>query len=325
MRAALYEEFGPIEAMRVAELPSPEPGPGQVLVSVQAVGMAFFDVLVVNGKYQELPKPPFSPGYELSGVVKAVGAGVTAFKEDDAVFGNVPNCCREEAVADPARLWSWPAGLSAEVAAGFGTNYVTSWYALKYKGGLRPGETLLVLGASGGVGIAAIEIGKLLGARVIACASTAEKLETCRRHGADELINYETEDVRARVKAITAGRGIDVCYDPVGDKYAEPMVRSMAWNGRYLVIGFAAGMPPKIPLNLALLKGISLIGVYFGGMVAAEPQRSREVYSEIIDIVASGKLKPLISKTYALGETVEALRALSSRQVQGKIVVLPRI
>jgi len=324
MRAALYSEFGPIDNMRIAELPSPKPGKDQVVVSVEAVGMAFFDVLTVEGKYQELPKPPFSPGCELSGVVKEAGEGVTSFKPGDAVFGTVLQACREEAVADVDKLWARPASLSPEVAAGFGTNYVTSWFALKYRGALKPGETLLVLGASGGVGIAAVEIGKLLGARVIACASTAEKLETCRRHGADELINYETEDVRARIKELTGGRGVDVCYDPVGDKYAEPMVRSMAWDGRYLIVGFAAGVPPKIPLNLALLKGSALIGVYFGGMMAAEPQRARKIYAEIIDLVASGKLKPLISRTYALGETVEALRALSSRQVQGKIVVLPR-
>jgi NADPH2:quinone reductase len=216
-----------------------------------------------------------------------------------------------------------PPGLDPLVAAGFGMNYATSWYALKYRAELKAGETLLVLGASGGVGIAAVEIGKLLGARVIACASSAEKLETCRRFGADELINYETEDLREAVKRVTGGKGIDVCYDPVGDKYAEPMVRSMAWGGRFLVIGFAAGGIPKIPLNLPLLKGCSLVGVFWGGLMAAEPERGREIYEELIGVVAAGQLKPLISATYPLEKTVEALQALSTRKVQGKVVVTP--
>jgi len=229
MRAALYDQFGPIENMRIADLPSPHPGKGQVVVRVKAAGVSFPDVLTIQKKYQVIPDLPFSPGGEVSGVVTAVGEGVTQFKAGDAVFGGARNACREEVVAEAARLWPMPPGLDPLVAAGFGMNYATSWYALKYRGELKGGETLLVLGASGGVGLAAVDIGKRLGARVIACASTAEKLAACRQAGADELINYTTEDLREAVKRITGGRGIDVCYDPVGDKYAEPMVRSMAF------------------------------------------------------------------------------------------------
>lgn len=323
MRAALYKEFGPLENMNVADLPSPRPGKGEVVVTVKAAGVAFPDVLTVQNKYQYVPELPFSPGTELSGIVKEVGEGVTRFKPGDAVFGSARNACREEAVAEEAKLWPMPKGMDPLVAAGFGMNYVTSYYALKYRAELKSGETLLVLGASGGVGIAAVEIGKMMGARVIACASSAEKLATCKRFGADELINYETEDLREAVKRITGGKGIDVCYDPVGDKYAEPMVRSMAWNGRYLVIGFAAGQIPKIPLNLPLLKGCALVGVFWGGLMTAQPRRAHEIFGELVELVAAGKLKPLISATYPLEKTAQALIDLNSRRVQGKIVIVP--
>ena len=321
MRAALYDQFGPIENMRIADLPSPHPGKGQVVVRVKAAGVSFPDVLTIQKKYQVIPDLPFSPGGEVSGVVTAVGEGVTQFKAGDAVFGGARNACREEVVAEAARLWPMPPGLDPLVAAGFGMNYATSWYALKYRGELKGGETLLVLGASGGVGLAAVDIGKRLGARVIACASTAEKLAACRQAGADELINYTTEDLREAVKRITGGRGIDVCYDPVGDKYAEPMVRSMAWGGRYLVIGFAAGDIPKIALNLPLLKGSAIVGVFLGGLMNADPQRGREIYAELIGEVAGGRLKPLISASYPLERTVEALQAMATRKVLGKVVV----
>jgi len=323
MRAALYDQFGPIENMRIADLPSPRAGKGQVVVRVKAAGVSFPDVLTIQKKYQVIPDLPFSPGGELSGMVIEVGEGVTQFKVGDAVFGGARNACREEVVAEAARLWPMPAGLDPLVAAGFGMNYATSWYALKYRGELKAGETLLVLGASGGVGLAAVDIGKRLGARVIACASTAEKLAACRQAGADELINYTTEDLREAVKRITGGRGIDVCYDPVGDKYAEPMVRSMAWGGRYLVIGFAAGEIPKIALNLPLLKGSAIVGVFLGGLMNADPQRGREIYAELIGEVAAGRLKPLISASYPLERTVEALQAMATRKVLGKVVVTP--
>jgi NADPH2:quinone reductase len=323
MRAALYKEFGPLEGMTVVDLPSPKPGKGEVAIKVKAAGVAFPDVLTVQKKYQYIPDLPFSPGTEVCGTVTAVGEGVTRFKVGDTVFGNARNACREETVAEAVKLLPMPAGMDPLVAAGFGMNYATSFYALKYRAELKPGETLLVLGASGGVGIAAVEIGKMMGARVIACASTAEKLATGTRFGADELINYESEDMREAVKRITGGKGVDVCYDPVGDKYAEPMVRSMAWNGRYLVVGFAAGQIPKIPLNLALLKGCSLMGVFWGGFTVAQPERSREVFAELTQLVADGKLKPLISATYTLDQTAQALIDLNSRKVQGKIVIVP--
>ncbi|HXC40919.1 MAG TPA: NADPH:quinone oxidoreductase family protein [Burkholderiales bacterium] len=323
MRAALYDQFGPIENMRIADLPSPRAGKGQVVVRVKAAGVSFPDVLTIQKKYQVIPDLPFSPGGEVSGVVTEVGEDVTQFRVGDAVFGGARNACREEVVAEAARLWPMPPGLDPLVAAGFGMNYATSWYALKYRGELKAGETLLVLGASGGVGLAAVDIGKRLGARVIACASTAEKLAACKTAGADELINYTTEDLREAVKRLTGGRGIDVCYDPVGDKYAEPMVRSMAWGGRYLVIGFAAGDIPKIALNLPLLKGSAIVGVFLGGLMNADPLRGREIYAELIGEVAAGRLKPLISASYPLERTVEALQAMATRKVLGKVVVTP--
>jgi len=323
MRAALYDQFGPIENMRIADLPSPRAGKGQVVVRVKAAGVSFPDVLTIQKKYQVIPDLPFSPGGEVSGVVTEVGEDVMQFRVGDAVFGGARNACREEVVAEAARLWPMPPGLDPLVAAGFGMNYATSWYALKYRGELKAGETLLVLGASGGVGLAAVDIGKRLGARVIACASTAEKLAACKTAGADELINYTTEDLREAVKRITGGRGIDVCYDPVGDKYAEPMVRSMAWGGRYLVIGFAAGDIPKIALNLPLLKGSAIVGVFLGGLMNADPPRGREIYAELIGEVAAGRLKPLISASYPLERTVEALQAMATRKVLGKVVVTP--
>ena len=321
MRAALYKQLGSIEDVVIEDIAPPVPGAGQVAVSVKAVGIAFPDVLLVQGKYQVKFDPPFSPGFEFAGIVKSVGEGVTAFKAGDTVLGRGYQCAREEVAVDAKQVWKIPAGMDFGVAAGFGMNYATTYHALKDRGELKAGETLLVLGASGGVGLAAVELGKLMGARVIACASSQEKLETCRRFGADELINYETQDLRAELKRITGGKGVDVCYDPVGDKYAEPCVRSMAWGGRYLVVGFAAGEIPKIPLNLALLKGCALVGVFWGEFTRRENELAYRNTEELIRMVADGRLKPLISATYPLGKTGQALADLLTRKVQGKVVV----
>jgi NADPH2:quinone reductase len=321
MRAALYKQLGSIEEVVVEDIAPPVPDKGQVAVSVKAVGIAFPDVLLVQGKYQVKFDPPFSPGFEFAGVVKSVGEGVTAFKAGDTVLGRGYQCAREEVAVDAKQVWKIPAGMDFGVAAGFGMNYATTYHALKDRGELKAGETLLVLGASGGVGLAAVELGKLMGARVIACASSQEKLETCRRFGADELINYETQDLRAELKRITGGKGVDVCYDPVGDKYAEPCVRSMAWGGRYLVVGFAAGEIPKIPLNLALLKGCALVGVFWGEFTRRENELAYRNTEELIRMVADGRLKPLISATYPLGKVGQALADLLTRKVQGKVVV----
>ncbi len=321
MRAALYKQLGSVENIVVEDIASPIAKAGEVVVSVKAAGIAFPDVLTAQGKYQYKPEPPFSPGYEFAGVVKSVGEGVTQFKPGDTVLGRGHQGCREELAVNAKQVWKIPAGMNFGVAAGFGMNYATTYHALKDRAEIKPGETLLVLGASGGVGLAAVELGKLMGAKVIACASTQDKLDTCKRFGADELINYETQDLRAEIKRITGGRGVDVCYDPVGDKYADPAVRSMAWGGRYLVIGFAAGEIPKIPLNLVLLKGCALVGVFWGDFARREPEKGYRNTEELIRLVAEGKLKPLISATYPLERTGEALADLLTRKVQGKVVV----
>lgn len=322
MRAVLCKQWGLPESLVMEELPSPQPGPDQVLISVKACGVSFPDVLMIQGKYQLKPPFPFTPGGDVAGVIKAVGGNVTRFKAGDAVFGKALDGCAEEVLADPGKLWTLPAGVDFTVAAGFGGNYGTSYYALRDRGQLKAGETLLVLGASGGVGLAAVELGKMMGAKVIACASSQEKLETCRKVGADELINYEQEPLRDAVKRITNDRGVDVVYDAVGDKFADPAVRSLAWGGRYLVIGFAAGEIPKIPLNLPLLKGSALVGVWWGGFNKNEPQKARALSEELLQLVATGKLKPYISATYPLAQTGQALRDLMTRKVQGKIVVV---
>jgi len=323
MRAVLCKQWGPPESLVVENLPDLSAGPDEVVVSVKACGVAFPDVLTIQGKYQIKPAFPFSPGNEIAGIVSSVGSNITATQPGDAVLGRgKTGGCAEEVIATPENLWPLPAGVDFTVAAGFGMNYATSYHALRDRGQLKAGETLMVLGASGGVGLAAVELGKMMGARVIACASTEEKLETCRRFGADEVINYETGNLRDAVKQLTGDKGVDVIYDPVGDRFADPAVRCMAWGGRYLVVGFAAGAIPKIPLNLALLKGCSIVGVWWGGLTKADPKRANAVFAELLAMVASGKIKPYISATYPLERTGDALKDLMTRKVQGKIVVV---
>ena len=322
MRAALFRAFGNIDQLQVEDIPSPVPEKGQVVVSVKAAGVAYPDVLIAQDKYQNKPELPYSPGGEVSGIVKLVGEGVTRFKPGDAVIARPgSNGCREEVVVPQGVVWPMPAGLDFNVAAGFGSNYFTSYYALRDRGQLKPGETLLVLGASGGVGLAAVDIGKMMGARVIACASSDEKLDICRQAGADELVNYEKEDLRDAIKRLTDGKGVDMVYDPVGDKYAEPAVRGMAWNGRYLVIGFAAGAIPKIALNLVLLKGCAIVGVLAGAHGMRDPKHYRSIIGELLELIHAGKLHPLISATYPLKRTADALNAMLKRQAVGKVVV----
>lgn len=321
MRAVLYKQYGSVENMVIENIPSPRAAAGELVVSVKSVGMSFPDVLTVQNKYQYKPELPFSPGYEFAGVVKQVGEGVSGFKPGDHVLGRGYQSCREEVAVKAGQTWKIPDSMDFDVAAGFCMNYATTYHALKDRAELKAGETLLVLGASGGVGLAAVEIGKLMGAKVIACASTDDKLATCKRFGADDLINYETQDLRAELKRITGGRGVDVCYDPVGDKFAEPAVRSMAWGGRFLVVGFAGGEIPKIPLNLVLLKGCALVGVFWGDFARREPERGYANTVELIRLVAEGKLKPLISAAYPMEQTGRALTDLMTRKVQGKIVV----
>jgi NADPH2:quinone reductase len=300
------------------------PGAGQVVVDVKAAGVNFPDVLTVQGKYQVKPELPFTPGNEFAGIVRAVGDGVTDFRPGDRVIGFTrTGAFAEQALAPVEALMPMPPGMDFDIAAAITLTYGTSHHAIVDRGALQPNETMLVLGAAGGVGLAAIEIGKAIGARVIAAASSDEKLAICRDHGADVVINYEKEDLREALKAATGGRGPDVIYDPVGGKYSEPALRSIAWRGRHLVVGFAAGEIPKLPWNLMLLKGASVVGVFWGDFVRKEPKANLAAMREMLGWMAEGKLKPLVSARYRLEETAEALNDMAARKVTGKIVIVP--
>jgi len=322
MKAVLCKQYGPPDALVVEEVPSPQAAKGQVVVRVKAAGVNFPDTLIIQGKYQFKPEPPFSPGGEVAGVVQQVGEGVSGVKPGDRVIASSTwGGFAEEMAVDADRLVPMPDDMDYVPASAFVLTYGTSYHALKDRAQLRPGETLLVLGASGGVGIAAIQIGKAMGARVIAAASSEAKLQVCRTHGADETIDYANEDLRARIKALTQGRGVDVIYDPVGGPYSEPALRDMAWNGRYLVVGFAAGEIPKIPLNLALLKGCSIVGVFWGAFTRNEPERNRRNNEELMQLYLQGKVRPHIHATYPLERAAEALNEVLYKRVSGKVVL----
>src|SRR3954465_4216679 len=322
MKAVLCKAYGPPESLVVEDVLSPEPGPGEVVVSVKAASVNFPDVLIIQNKYQFKPQLPFSPGSEVAGVVKTIGDGVTTVKPGDRVMAfTTYGAFAEEVKTEAKRLLPLPLGMDFTHAAAFGLTYATSDHALRDRGQLASGETLLVLGAAGGVGLAAIEISKALGARVIAAASTDDKLAVCREHGADDAINYVAEDLRDRVKAITGDGGVDVVYDPVGGAYTEPALRSLAWRGRLLVVGFAAGEIPKIPLNLTLLKGCSIVGVFWGEFVKREPVRFAAVMKQLAEWYQAGKLNPYVSETMPLDRAAEALTMMSSRKVKGKLVL----
>ena len=324
MRALLCKSHGLPETLVVEELPTPVPGPGQLCIDVKAAGVNFPDALIIQNKYQLKPALPFAPGAELAGVVSAIGPGVTRFKVGDTVCGACGfGAFAEEVVVDAARMFAMPVGVSFDVAASFILAYGTSHHALIDRGELRTGETVVVLGAAGGVGLAAVEIAKAVGARVIACASNEEKLALCRSRGADETINYTSEDLKERIRDLTKGEGADVIYDPVGGGYAEPALRSIGWRGRYLVVGFANGEIPRIPLNLALLKGCSIVGVYWGAFASREPSAAGAAVRQLFDWLAEGKLEPEISGRYELANAPQALRAMLDRKVTGKVVVLP--
>ena len=324
MKALLCRQHGMPDTLVHDEVDDPIAQAGEVVVDVRAAGVNFPDVLIIQNKYQAKPALPFSPGAEFSGVVSAVGAGVTDRRVGDRVIGSVTYGAFAEKVKLPAaRTILMPDGLDFERGAAFLLTYGTSYHALVDRAALAAGETLLVLGAAGGVGLAAIEIGKALGARVIAAASSAEKLQVCREHGADEFIDYSNEDLRERLRAITGGRGPDVIYDPVGGSYAEPAFRSIAWRGRYLVIGFANGEIPKLPLNLALLKGASIVGVFWGQYTQLEPAGFLADVNRMFEWIAQGRLNPHISARFALAEGARALEHLLARRATGKVVVLP--
>ncbi|MDB5771050.1 MAG: NADPH:quinone oxidoreductase family protein [Burkholderia sp.] len=325
MKAILCKAWGLPETLVVEDLPDVTPGPGQVAIDVHAAGVNFPDVLIIQNKYQFKPELPFVPGSELAGVVRAIGEGVTHVKPGDKVMAFVSQgAFAQQIVASAQVVTPMPAGLDFDTAAAVTLTYATSHHAVVDRAQLKPGETMLVLGAAGGVGLAAIDIGKALGARVIAAASSDEKLEVCKTHGADATINYSTEDLREAIKAATGGKGPDVIYDPVGGRYAEPAFRSIAWRGRYLVVGFANGEIPKLPLNLALLKGASLVGVFWGDFARREPKANLAAMRELMGWMAEGKIKPHISGRYALAETPQALNDMAARKVTGKVVIQPQ-
>src|SRR5213593_1266146 len=322
MKAVLCKQYGPPESLVIEDLPAQRPGPGEVVVSVKAASVNFPDVLIIQNKYQFKPPLPFSPGSELAGVVKEVGAGVSNVRPGDRVIAfTTYGAFAEEVKTEAARLLPLPEKMDFVTGAAFLLTYATSDHALRDRGALKAGETLLVLGAAGGVGLAAIEIGKALGARVIACASSEDKLAVCREHGADEAINYAGEDLRERITDLTAGKGIDVVYDAVGGSYTEPALRSLAWRGRLLVVGFAAGEIPKIPLNLALLKGCSIVGVFWGDFSRREPDHFAASIRQLAAWYAGGKLKPHVSQTFPLARAADAITLMAARKVTGKIVV----
>jgi NADPH:quinone reductase len=324
MRAILCTHFGTPDDLELADIPPPSAGPGEAVVRIKAAALNFFDLLIIAGKYQHKPPFPFSPGSEFAGIVESVGVGVKDVVPGDRVLGSTGwGAARESIATGVDRLVKLAENLDFDRAAGLTVTYGTTLYGLRERGKLKPGETLVVLGASGGVGLAGIEIGKIMGARIIACASSEEKLAFARSHGADETVNYASEDLREALKRLGGARGIDVVYDPVGGGYAEPALRSLGWEGRYLVIGFAAGEIPKIPLNLVLLKSCDIRGVLWGGWMMRDPHGQRALMNDIAQWCAEDKLSAHVHAVYPLAETANALRAIADRKVMGKIVLRP--
>jgi NADPH2:quinone reductase len=324
MKAVVCKRFGPPETLVVEDRPSPRPGPGQALVSVKAASLNFPDTLIIQDRYQLKAELPFIPGSEMAGVVTEVGPGVSEFRPGDRVVGVVGHgAFAEQCLAPVERLVPLPEGMDFETGAAFLLTYGTSHHALVHRAGTRPGETLLVLGAAGGVGLAAVEIGKVLGLRVIACASSDEKLAVARSHGADEVIDYAREDLRTRIKDLTAGRGVDVIYDAVGGAFSEAAFRSSAWRGRLLVVGFAAGDIPRVALNLPLLMERDILGVHWGAWISREPGELRAEAAELGAWFRAGRIRPHVSLVRPLEAVSEAMHAMLERRVTGKVVLTP--
>ena len=322
MKAIVCTELGPPSLLKYMDVADPTPGPKEVLVETRACAVNFPDSLIIQGKYQVRPELPFSPGSDISGRVIAVGEQVSQYKPGDEVFGVTQHGgMAEKVVVHHKMLFPKPPGLPHEIAASFLYAYGTSLHALKDRAQLQDSETVVILGAAGGVGLAAVDIAKKLGAKVIACASTTEKLDLCKTYGADAVINYQEEDLKAQIKALTNGKGADVIYDPVGGSYTEPAFRGMAWKGRYLVVGFAAGDIPALPLNLPLLKGAALTGVFWGRFTQEEPQQSMANGLQIMQWMQEGQIKPHIHKTFSLEQAPAAIEELMARKVKGKVVV----
>lgn len=325
MKAVLCKAFGPADTLVIEDTSSPHIKKNEVLLDVHAAGINFPDTLIIEGKYQFKPPFPFSPGGEAAGVISAVGENVSHLNVGDRVMALTGwGSCAEQIAVPAYNILPMPDAMDFTTAAAFSMTYGTAMHALKQRGALQADETLLVLGASGGVGLAAIEIGKAMGARVIAAASSAEKLEVARQAGADELINYQDEDVRERLKTLTKGQGVDVIIDPVGGDMSETVLRSIAWNGRMLVIGFASGTIPSLPANLPLLKGAAVIGVFWGSFAQRQPQDNVANFQQLFAWFAEGKLKPLVSQTFALEDTAQAINTLAARKAVGKLVIKVR-
>jgi NADPH2:quinone reductase len=324
MKAVLCKQPGGPDDLTLETIPDPQAGPGQAIVKLAAAGLNFFDTLIIAGKYQLKPPFPFSPAAEFAGVVESVGPGVSNVKIGDRVLGYQGyGCARERIAVQAEKLVRMPDNLDFDHAAGLSITYGTTIHALKDRGKLQAGETLAVLGAAGGTGLAAIEIGKLMGARVIACASSDEKCAFAKAHGADETINYAKADLKEALKGATGGRGVDVIYDPVGGDYAESALRAIAWKGRFLVVGFAAGTIPKLPLNLALLKGCDIVGVYWGAFTDKEPAAQAANMTQIVAWCADGKLSSHVHAVYPLAETAQALKDIAARKIMGKAILRP--
>ncbi len=322
MKALLCKSLDGPDALEVQEIDAPVPAPNQVLVRVRAVGLNFLDTLMTRGKYQFKPPLPFSPGGEIAGDVLAIGSNVEGYVVGDKVCAFVSwGGAREQLAVDAATVIKMPDNVDYVTAAGISVTYGTAMHGLRDRGRLKAGETVAVLGASGGAGLAAVEIAKLMGAKVIAAASSADKLQVCREHGADELLNYSETDVKEALRALTDGAGVDVIYDCVGGPYAEPALRAIAWLGRYLVVGFAAGDIPKFPINLMLLKSCDVVGVFWGQEAARNPGQHRENMEQVLAWVADGQLKPHVHATYPLEETGTAIRLLDQRIVKGKVII----
>jgi NADPH2:quinone reductase len=323
MKALLCKQYGLPESLVVEEIAPLHPEKDQVVISVKACGVNFPDTLIIQGKYQFKPPFPFSPGGEVAGVVKEIGADVKHLQVGDNVFA-MPGWggFAEELLVGANRTFKMPPNMDYAVAASLMYTYGTSYHALKDRAQLKAGETLLVLGAAGGVGLAAVNLGKIMGAKVIAAASSDEKLALCREYGVDGLINYAKEDLRESLKSLTGG-GVDVVYDPVGGDYAEPALRAMNWKGRYLVVGFAAGQIPALPFNLALLKGCSIVGVFWGAFAEREPKVNFQNILELFQFYQQGTLKPYIQKTYSLVDAPLALNDMLERRAMGKLVITP--
>jgi len=322
MKAIVCHALGEPDALSLEEIPEPEPGAGEALIRVRAAALNFFDTLIIRGKYQHKPELPFSPGGEVAGVVERLGPGVTGLEIGQRVIAYVRwNGCREKTLAQADAIVPVPHGVSDEVAAGVTITYGTAMHGLKDRGRIAPGETVAVLGASGGAGLAAVEIANALGARVIAVASSPEKLAVCRAYGADDLIDYSAGDLRDQLKAATGGRGVDIVYDCVGGCHSERALRALAWDGRLLVVGFASRDIPQIPLNLPLLKGCAIVGVMFGRFAELFPAQQRENMERVLGWCAEAILNPHVQEVVSLSETAGALKAIEARKAVGKIVV----